>query len=108
VPTPILRELEASFSSSALLNQFTLLTTSGVRRWWPLESAFGATRYLWARVTAETLEPLSQMDRPEMAAMLRGKAYTELSTTTTRSTGGEAGVDLRAWLGGSVSGGGCR
>ncbi len=105
VPTPLLEELEASFSSSALLNQFTLLTTSGVMRWWPLESAFGSTRYLWARVTAETLEPMSQMDRPEMAAMLRGKAFTELSTSTSRSTGGEAGIDLRAWLGGSWSAG---
>jgi hypothetical protein len=104
-PTPLLSELEASFSSAALLNQFTMLTTSGVLRWLPIPSALGSTRYLWARVTAETLEPMSQLERPEMALMLRGKAFSEQPVSRTRSTEVEVAAHLRGRIGSSEHGG---
>jgi hypothetical protein len=101
----LLSAIEASYSPAALLDQFTLLNTTGVTRWLPIPSAFGATRYLWTKVTAETLEPTSQHDRPEMTMMLRGKAITEKTTSTSRSTEIEAHGELHGRVGTSTAGG---
>ncbi|WP_394617261.1 hypothetical protein JNUCC0626_47955 [Lentzea sp. JNUCC 0626] len=105
LPTPLLGELEASLSSSALLNQFTLLNAGGVVRWWPIPSVLGSTRYLWVRVTAETTGTTSQLDRPEMSMMLRGKAFTEHPSSTSRSEELEVSADLRGRTGASGHGG---
>ncbi|MDF3148692.1 hypothetical protein, partial [Streptomyces sp. T21Q-yed] len=105
LPSRLLSEIEASYSPAALLDQFTLLNTTGVKRWWPIPSAFGATRYLWTKVTAETLEPMSQHDRSEMTMLLRGKAITENTTSTSRSTEFEGHVEVHGRVGTSTTGG---
>lgn len=104
-PSLLLSAIEASYSPAALLDQFTLLNTTGVTRWLPIPSAFGATRYLWTKVTAETLEPTSQHDRPEMTMMLRGKAITEKTAGTSCSTEVEVQGELHGRAGISQVGG---
>jgi len=104
-PSLLLEALEASYSPDALLDQFGLLNTTGVTRWWPIPSVFGATRYLWTRVTAETLEPMTQLDRPEVTMMLRGKANTEKTTSTSRSTEVEITGEAHGSAGTSAHGG---
>ncbi|MGW2716911.1 hypothetical protein [Streptomyces sp. NPDC001492] len=104
-PSLLLSSVEASYSPAALLDQFTLLNTTGVTRWLPIPSAFGATRYLWTKVTAETLEPVSQHDRPELTMMLRGKAITEETTSTSRSTEVEVHGELHGGIGRGTEGG---
>lgn len=98
-PSLLLSAIEASYSPAALLDQFTLLNTTGVTRWLPISSVFGATLYLWTKVTAETLEPMSQHERPEMTMLLRGKAITEKTAGTSRSTE----VDVHGEVHGRVS-----
>jgi hypothetical protein len=95
----LLQELERSFSSDALLSQFTLLITTGVMRWLPVPWAFGATRYLWANVTAEIGQPVSQLSRPELRLMTRGKAIRETSQYTAADTKGQFGAELQAKAG---------
>ncbi|MFK4105960.1 hypothetical protein ACI2L1_39075 [Streptomyces sp. NPDC019531] len=105
LPSRLLSGIEASYSPAALLDQFTLLNTAGVTRWWPIPSAFGATRYLWTKVTAATLEPMAQHDRSEMTMVLRGKAVTENTTSASRSTEVEAHAEAHGRMGTSPTGG---
>jgi hypothetical protein len=103
-PSLLLQELEASFSSEALLTQFHVLTTSGVTRWLPVPSAFGVTRYLWVKVTAEIGPALSQLDRPDAWLMTRAESAAHTGEDQNSSTSTALGGNVRIRAGESAWG----
>ncbi|MET7290353.1 protein-glutamine glutaminase family protein [Streptomyces sp. NPDC005573] len=92
----LLRELENSFSGESLRNQYARLTaeSGGVERWLPLPRPFGATTYLWVRVTAKVREIRSESPRPEVKLTLR--VQTQDQHGTKRTKGRHYGVDVDA------------
>jgi hypothetical protein len=104
-PDLLLRELERSFSSDALLSQFSVLSGAGVTRWLPLPWAFGATRYLWTNVTAETGPPVSQLSRPDVRLMTRGQTHHEAGEHDTTYRSAALSAQLRTRIGTSAHGG---
>lgn len=97
-PGLLLRELERSFSSEALLSQYSVLTGGGVSRWLAVPTAFGA-RYLWVHVTADAGPPREQRDRPEVRLTLRNQAMRATGRSTATSFGWQAAVEGRARFG---------
>jgi hypothetical protein len=105
-PDLLLRELERSFSSEALLSQFPVLSGTGVTRWLPIPWAFGATRYLWTNVTVETGPPVSQSSRPDVRLMSRGHTFHETAEyqSAHRSSTLAAQLDARVFDGSAHGG----
>ncbi|MGW2520808.1 hypothetical protein ACWC09_28075 [Streptomyces sp. NPDC001617] len=100
-PNLLVRELDRSFSSEALLSQYSVLTGGGVSRWLAVPSAFGA-RYLWVQVTAQVGRPRQQLDRPDVRLTLRNQAVRETGTTKGTSFGWQAALVGRALMGNHV------
>lgn len=90
----LVRELESSFSSEALRNQWPLLVGgAGVIRWLPLPRAFGAAKYLWIKVTARTLAATSDRPRPDVKLTLRSQAQDEVARKRARGNRYAGGVE---------------
>ncbi|MCL7429419.1 lonely Cys domain-containing protein [Streptomyces sp. YS415] len=92
-PNLLMRELTASFSSEALRSQWNALRGDGVRRWIPLARPFGATQYLWVRVTAVVEPAVEHRARTDVKLMLRTEGLHETKERTTQSTDARGGFE---------------